>query len=874
LVAVTGAAGIGKSRLAWEFEKYVDGLTAPVRWHSGRCLAYGEGVAFYALAEAIRGRLRLVAEPSGETEAPEDQAALLDAGLAAFAADEGERDWLAPRLGALLGIGPAGQFAREDLFFAWSTFLERVGEGDHPVVLVIEDAQHADDGLAAFLDHLMTSSSFGCFVLLLTRPGMLERRPGLLTGRRLTLLRLDTLGEVHMGALLDGLIPSLPDAARASLIERSEGVPLFAIETVRSLIDRDLVVPRGGQYVLADPGSLDLSALGAPASLHALVAARLDTLTAVQHRVLDLASVLGTSFDKATLAAVGGELEDLDEALADLVRTQLLRQESSRWSAEQGQYQFVQDVVRQVAYGSLSRHDRKAIHLSVVEQLGTGDEIAPIAASHLLAALDAVPAAEDEHELAAAAVDRLRAAAARAGALGAPAEAAEHLGRAIKRARDPGVRRQIQVELALQLLHAGRFEEAIEVGQQVRDECAAAGELVAAGSAAASVCSALDFGRGEAQASMTLAAEWIERLAPLPGAEPVLLRLNHVRTMGAVRAGGEMTQLATDYARLAAAVGTGTDAADSQITLAIALVRIGLHGPSRALLRDAAEQGRQLRDKRVQARALLNLSASSLGVDAEDASAFGEESARLASELGDAGWHSASIVNLAAGMFMCGRWAELASAGFEDVVAGSERPVLDLLFAEIAHARGEVVQPARPALDDLSALFTPLVEARARMPLDAQELEPLVECARAALDMGGIYDDFALVWVTAADICQEAGAVSAVGGLVELLAGHTLDRPPAGARAGLARARAWLAVRDGSSDVVEPWLREAVELAREWRARPFTARCLAELGVWLCGEGRGSEAAPLLEEARATFLELEAAGWSAELANQLAGVPG
>ena len=62
LLVVDGEAGVGKSRLGWEFEKYVDGLTPRSRWHSGRCLAYGEGVAFYALAEAIRGRLRRWAE--------------------------------------------------------------------------------------------------------------------------------------------------------------------------------------------------------------------------------------------------------------------------------------------------------------------------------------------------------------------------------------------------------------------------------------------------------------------------------------------------------------------------------------------------------------------------------------------------------------------------------------------------------------------------------------------------------------------------------------------------------------------------------------------------------------------------------------------
>ena len=67
LVVLDGEAGIGKSRLAWEFEKYVDGLAAGVNWHRGRCLSYGDGVAFWALAEALRARFGLVEADTGDT---------------------------------------------------------------------------------------------------------------------------------------------------------------------------------------------------------------------------------------------------------------------------------------------------------------------------------------------------------------------------------------------------------------------------------------------------------------------------------------------------------------------------------------------------------------------------------------------------------------------------------------------------------------------------------------------------------------------------------------------------------------------------------------------------------------------------------------
>ena len=69
MVLVSGAAGVGKSRLGWEFEKYVDGLAEQVWWHRGRCLSYGEGVAFWALAEIVRQRLGIAEEDPAEAAA-------------------------------------------------------------------------------------------------------------------------------------------------------------------------------------------------------------------------------------------------------------------------------------------------------------------------------------------------------------------------------------------------------------------------------------------------------------------------------------------------------------------------------------------------------------------------------------------------------------------------------------------------------------------------------------------------------------------------------------------------------------------------------------------------------------------------------------
>ncbi len=99
LVLVSGPAGVGKSRLGWEFEKYIDGLAGEVWWHRGRCLSYGDGVAFWALAGIVRQRLGIAEEDPTDTAV-----AKLAQGLDRFVPDPGERAYVGLRLGRLLGV--------------------------------------------------------------------------------------------------------------------------------------------------------------------------------------------------------------------------------------------------------------------------------------------------------------------------------------------------------------------------------------------------------------------------------------------------------------------------------------------------------------------------------------------------------------------------------------------------------------------------------------------------------------------------------------------------------------------------------------------------------------------------------------------------
>ncbi|HEY2202305.1 MAG TPA: adenylate/guanylate cyclase domain-containing protein, partial [Solirubrobacteraceae bacterium] len=357
LVSVTGIAGIGKSRLAWEFYKYFDGIAQTVYWHRGRCLAYGEGVTYWALADMVRMRCRIAEDD------PQDEALRkLQAALEEHLLDPEERRFVEPRLTQLLALGESASHERQDLFAAWRLFFERLAD-TYPTVLAFEDMQWADSSLLDFVEYLLEwSRDKPLYVVTLARPELLEKRPTWGAGHRnFASLYLEPLSQQAMQDLLVGLVPGLPPALRDQILARAEGVPLYAVETVRMLLDRGLLVPDGSSYrVVGEVGSLEV-----PETLHALIAARLDGLSAEERRVLGDAAVLGKTFTPQALAALSGlERERLEELLGGLVRREVLGLQSDPRSPEQGQYTFLQDLLRHVAYETLRKRDRRAKHLA------------------------------------------------------------------------------------------------------------------------------------------------------------------------------------------------------------------------------------------------------------------------------------------------------------------------------------------------------------------------------------------------------------------------------------------------------------------------------------------------------------------------------
>jgi class 3 adenylate cyclase/tetratricopeptide (TPR) repeat protein len=468
LLSIVGIAGIGKSRLAWELYKYLDGITQDVAWHRGRCLAYGDGVTYWALAEMIRMRAGIA-----EGEDPGAARARLDASLNEHVADDEEREWIRPRLSQLLSLDARESLEQADLFAGWRLYFERIAERD-PVVLVFEDMQWADAPLLDFIEYLLEwSRSHAILVLALARPELAERRTGWAGGlRNATTLSLEPLSGEAMDALLEGLVPGLAQDLRAQILERSEGIPLYAVETVRMLLDRGLLEQVGGDvYRPAGP----IEELDVPETLQALIAARLDGLPPDERGVLQDAAVLGKTFTKSALAAVSGrDNPELDGVLLALVRKEVLSLQADPRSPERGQYSFLQDLLRQVAYETLSRKERKTRHVAAASNLEQqweedDDELVEIIASHLLSALELDPDAADALELRTDAEAMLVRAGERAATLGANDSAQRYFEQAIELADSP-LRAAELHERAGQMATFGRrapearahFEAAIE----------------------------------------------------------------------------------------------------------------------------------------------------------------------------------------------------------------------------------------------------------------------------------------------------------------------------------------------------------------------------------------------------------------------------
>jgi class 3 adenylate cyclase/tetratricopeptide (TPR) repeat protein len=509
LVSVIGPAGIGKSRLAWEFLKYSDGLVETVWWHQGRSPAYGDGITFWALGEMVRGRCGL-----RESDDERTTRAKVAETLATHVPDADERGWIEPALLALLGI-EAG-VGSDQLFGAWRTFFERLAT-TAPVIMVLEDFHFADAGLLDFVDHLMEwSKNAPIYVVTLSRPELLEKRPTWGAGKRnFVSVHLEPLPEPAMRELLLGLVPGLPESAVRSIISRADGIPLYAVETVRMLVAEGRLALEDGAYHPVG----DLTTLAVPETLTALIASRLDGLTHEDRALVSDAAVLGQSFVLAGLSAVSGIPDvELEPRLRALVQRELLTLEADPRSPERGQYGFVQALIREVAYKTLARADRKVRHLAAArffEALGS-EELAGALAGHYLAAQANAPEGPEADALAGQARIALKAAAERAAALGAHDQTVAFLTQALTVTADPAGRAELLELAGEEASAAGRHDQAEALLRNALDLRRAMGDRAATARTIAALASALS-GIFRADAALEVLEPAVQEFADLAG---------------------------------------------------------------------------------------------------------------------------------------------------------------------------------------------------------------------------------------------------------------------------------------------------------------------------------------------------------------------
>ncbi|MGA8296676.1 MAG: adenylate/guanylate cyclase domain-containing protein [Acidimicrobiales bacterium] len=665
LVVVSGPAGVGKSRLGWEFEKYADGLADAVYWHRGRCLSYGEGVVFWALTEIVRQRLGIAEEDPLEVAAIK-----LAEGLNTFVPDPAEREYVGPRLGRLLGVTLAGDsggtFPREELFAGWRLFFERLAEAE-PVVLLVEDVQHSDAGLLDFLDHLIDwARDSPIFVLVFTRPELEDVRPGFGTGPNRSSLTLDPLDDASMDTLVEALVPGMPEVARAAIRDQAEGIPLFAVETVRSLIDRDVVVPRDGVYRLVG----DLGALSVPDSLRALLAARLDSLDPNLRSLLAEAAVLGSRFPAESLVAVSDQDEESVRAgLAELLRREVFSVSTDRLSPQRGDYRFAQDLLRQVAYETMSRRDRKARHLRVADHLravfpADGEDVVEVISRHYLDALSAVPDAPDAPDIRAEAIEMLERAAEKSVRAGAPRAAASSFASG---AQQTELTSKDANEISA-LAAAGLWEQAARAALtafDVQDTLAYAERASAlysqfgkARAAARAQAIAGDVLRrasrhGEARERLTAA---LAVLRPDPDADTVST-LDQLAAVEIFSGGADAERLTAEALALGQELDVSTGLlADLFTNRGIALGIANRTAEAVAHLDHAARLADRAGERSRQARALINLADVSVRSDPLAAAEFARSAAGLARNSGDVRGLSVAVSNEMEALLLIGDW--------------------------------------------------------------------------------------------------------------------------------------------------------------------------------------------------------------------------
>jgi len=853
LVSVTGQAGIGKSRLAWEFLKYIDGVTEIVHWHQGRSPSYGDGISFWALGEMVRMRIG-IGESADEASTRERLSATLDE----FVTDAEERRSLEEPILHLLGFGQGQSRERGQLFLAWRTFFERIAEVG-PVVMVFEDLQWADDGLLDFIEELVTwSRGRSIYLITLARAELLDRRPTWGAGQRsFTSLSLVPLADDDVQTLLAGLVPGLPESATRQIVERAEGIPLYAVETVRMLLNDGRIEPYGETFRPVG----DLTQLAVPESLHALIAARIDALPAAERTLYQDGSVLGLSFSLASLAAVSRSSADIGPLLQLLVQRELLTIDDDPRSPERGLYRFVQGLLREVAYGTLSRGDRRARHLAAAryyEKLGD-DELSGVLAQHYVDAYQAHPDGAEGAAVAAQARVALRGAAQRATELGSFRLAHGYLESALIVSRDPSDELDLRVQATDAAAGAGLMDRAIAHGERAITLAGEVGSDFVRRVAVARLANILVEGRQQDALNLLNSAMSEPDMTPeAPGyievatvlAKTEMRRLNDVRAI-------ELAELALPHAQRA-----DNDALilDLLITRSVSLSNLGRATEAVVILTGALDAANRLSLAEQANRAAVNLGYALAPDDPARAFAVSRSAMERAEQDGNI-WGLRYIVgNAVDGAIEVGEWdwAVTRMTEMKPVFTEAAEQLWFGAFATVISAlRGDDVrdealrlyEASRPFDDaqyrSLGAYGLSVVEMLRGDVARVVELAREAESSGVSGSEGAIHGARAAIWNGNLDAAREMRTSFRNAGRGRRTTGH------------LATMDGGIAMLEGRVDEAQAHYAEAQAIFRQIGARSWLG--MTGLDIVVTGAMEPDERRRAADEARDIFTGLRAA---------------
>jgi class 3 adenylate cyclase/tetratricopeptide (TPR) repeat protein len=348
LFTILGSAGVGKSRLVAEFLGAVRDQARVVR---GRCLPYGEGITYLAVAEIVRQATGIEEGDSAETAIDR---------IDAFVAGLPEAAAIGRGLVGLVGLEASA--AQEELVWAFRRALEHVAD-EGPLVVLIDDIHWAEPTLLDLIESVADLARDSPILFVCpARPEFLDERPTWGGGKlNATTILLEPLTESSALALIDELVPggALPPVVRTRIADAAEGNPLYVEEFLSTLIDDGALVADGERWI----ASADLESIAVPPTIQALLAARIDRLAPAERTVAERASVVGRVFDQPSVVALfpAEGRSEVPRNLIGLVRKELIRPDRSRL-VQGDAFRFRHMLIRDAAYERLPKSERADLH--------------------------------------------------------------------------------------------------------------------------------------------------------------------------------------------------------------------------------------------------------------------------------------------------------------------------------------------------------------------------------------------------------------------------------------------------------------------------------------------------------------------------------